>query len=62
METVGRDSSETGSVTKKKGKTTTCIGGSLTSDYRDKEGSVAVSLRTTGIKRDRWQSHFGLQG
>ena len=41
METVGGDSSETGSVTKKneKKKSTTGTSVSLTPDYRDKEES-----------------------
>ena len=38
VETVGGDGSETGSVTKKKGKkSTTGVGSSLTPDFRDKE-------------------------
>ena len=39
MEAVGGDDYEMGLVTKKKGEqnSTTCIGASLTPDYRDKE-------------------------
>ena len=39
METVGGDGSETGLVMKGKQKSTTSLGASLTTDYRDKEES-----------------------
>ena len=41
METIGGDGSKTGLVMKKKGehKSTTDIGASLTSDYKEKEES-----------------------
>ena len=50
VETIGGDGSETGLVMTKKGeqKSTSCIGASLTPDYRDKEVSVPAS---PGIKR-----------
>ena len=44
VETIGGDGSKTGLVKKKGKKSTTCVGASLTPDYREKEESNQIFI------------------